>query len=324
MMVDAVVTYPAAASTVVVGGKAVTAAFAGALGGMIVNPATAIDQGIAIVETLFYDFTGPAASVETATTFPLEPGQTLTLPSNMTNNVSVNAISSNHKFSAYIFQPKSTLTPIVGPFPPSGPTSLLKTIPMYLYEQYADDDDLQAFVTSHNSIMQQYVDLFNQIQLPVYTNPLIVGALLDWVAQGLYGMTRPTLFSGSNQDLGPYNTTELNLLAFNESRKVGASNVTVTTDDIFKRIMTWRLYRGDGKTFNVKWLKRRIMRFLNGVNGTDPIIDNTYGVSVTYGANRAVNIILPNVAFANFMKQAIDSAAVELPFQYVFTVTIAP
>ena len=324
-MVDVVTLYPAAASKVAVGGKAVTAVYAGALGGAITNPSTAIDQGIAVVETLFYDLTAPAAAAETATTFPLQPGQTLTLPANMTTNVSVNAASSNHKFSAYIFQPpKSNIpAPVPGTFPPTAPTSLTKAIPAYLYEQYADDDDLQALFASHNSIMQQYADLFNQIALPVYTGPLISGALLDWVAAGLYGIKRPTLFSGRNLDLGPYNTSELNLLAFNETKKVGASNVTVTTDDIFKRIMTWRLYRGDGKTFNVRWLKRRIVRFLNGPNGTDPVIDNTYGVSVAYAANRAVNIILPNVAFATILKQAIDTRAAELPFQYTINVSIA-
>jgi hypothetical protein len=323
-MADAVTIYPAAASKVVVGGQPVIAVFAGALGGAITNPATRDDQGLGAVETLFYDFTGPAAAVETATTFPLQPGQTLTLPSNMTTNVSVNAVSSNHKFSAYIIQPRTGPAVILpGNFPPAGPTSLTETIRMYLYEQYADDDDLQSFVAAHNGLVQQYVALFNQIQLPIYTNPLIEGALLDWVAAGLYGMTRPVLFSGRNNDLGPYNTAELNLLAFNQTRKVGASNVTVTTDDIFKRIMTWRLYRGDGKTFNVKWLKRRIMRFLNGPNGTDPIIDNTYAVSVSFAAHRTLNIVLPNVQFATFLQQAIQSRAVELPFQYTFNVTIA-
>jgi hypothetical protein len=322
-MADPVKLYPAAASKVDIAGKSVIAVFAGAQGGRITNPFTPQDQGLDIVENLFYDFTGPAAAVETSTTFPLEPGQTLTLPANMTTNVSVNAASAGHQFSAYIIQPVAQPTPLPSNFPPAGPTSLTKTIPMYLYEQYRDDDDLKAFVAAHNGLMQQYVDLFNQIQLPIYTNPLIQGALLDWVAAGLYGMTRPVLFSGRNNDLGPYNTAALNVLAFNETRKVGASNVTVTTDDIFKRIMTWRLYRGDGKTFNVTWLKRRIMRFLNGPNGTDPIIDNTYAVGVTFGPNRTINIVLPIHDFSGTLAQAIQSQAVELPFQYSFNVTLS-
>jgi len=41
-------------------------------------------------------------------------------------------------------------------------------------------------------------------------------------------------------------------------------------DDIFKRILTWNLYKGDGNRFSMRWLKRRIARFLFGVNGIDP------------------------------------------------------
>ena len=41
------------------------------------------------------------------------------------------------------------------------------------------------------------------------------------------------------------------------------------TDDVFKRILTWHFYKGDGKNFSVRWLKRRIWRFLQGANGTD-------------------------------------------------------
>jgi hypothetical protein len=325
MAPNPVTVYPAAASKVALAGRAVTAVYAGAQGGFIVNPFMPEDQGLAQVETLFYDFTGPAAAVETATTFPLQPGQSLTLPANMTTNVTVNAVSAGHKFSAYVIQPSTgPAAPFPNAtFPPAGPTSLTNTIPMYLYEQYRDDADLRAFVAAHNGLIQQYIDLFNQIELPVYTNPMIQGALLDWVAAGLYGMTRPVLFSGRNNFLGPYNTATLNTLAFNETKRVGASNVTVTNDDIFKRIMTWRLYRGDGKTFNVKWLKRRIVRFLNGPNGTAPVIDNTYNVSVSFAANRTINVVLPNVEFANFLQQAIQSGAVELPFQYSFNVTVS-
>jgi hypothetical protein len=87
--------------------------------------------------------------------------------------------------------------------------------------------------------------------------------------------------------------------------------------------MTWRLYRGDGKTFNLNWLKRRIVRFLNGPNGTDPVIDNTYAVSAFYATRFQVDIILPAVPNATILKQAIDSGAVELPFQLSYSVTIA-
>jgi hypothetical protein len=314
--------FPAAATEVVTGGQAVTAVFAGAAGGQIMNPASAADQGIDIVESLFYSFTGPAGTVESATTFPLQPGQILDIPAGMTTGVSVNAVSSGHKFSGYILQPPSVVTLLPTIFPPSAPP-FPNTIPAVLYKQYRDDDNLQGYFSSHNGLMQQYVTLFNQIGLPVYTNPLITGALLDLVAIGLYGISRPTLSSNNNQILGPYNTAALNTLAFNQTKVAGNNVVTVTTDDIFKRILTWSLYRGDGKQFNVKWLKRRILRFLNGVNGTDVVIDQTYSVSVSYGANRTINIVLPNVALAPVLQEAIGSQATPLPFQYNYDVSIS-
>jgi hypothetical protein len=176
---------------------------------------------------------------------------------------------------------------------------------------------------SYNSYAQQFVDWFNQINLPIYTSSLIAGTLLDWVADGLYGMLRPTLSSGLNQNLGPYNTALYNQLVWNGYKAIGADNVTVTSDDIFKRIMTWRLYRGDGQTFNPQWLKRRILRFLNGPNGTDPVIDNTYSVSVSYPSRFVIDIILPLTPNSVILQEAIQSGAVELPFQYTFNVSIA-
>ena len=210
-------------------------------------------------------------------------------------------------------------------------------------------------MSAYNTIAQQYVDTFNQINLPIYTGPLIVGTLLDWVAAGLYGFARPSLSSGLNRNLGPFNTWALNTLPFNAYKIVGPSNVTVTTDDIFKRIITWNFYKGDGKVFNIRWLKRRIMRFLYGTNGSAPNIDQTYQVSVTFGVANQINIQLisgvrrvtggaifdrfalnsmpfnavksaftpltplPNAAV---FKEAMDSGALQLPFQYEYIVSI--
>ena len=136
-------------------------------------------------------------------------------------------------------------------------------------------------------------------------------------------MARPALSSGRNRDLGPYNTNMYNTLAYNQKKRVGAQNVTVTTDDLFKRIMTWRLYRGDGKVFNIQWLKRRIARFLTFPNGTSGNIDNTNNIHVTFGSGNQVNILLPAVPNATILKEAIDSGAVELPFQFTYSVTVA-
>src|SRR5579859_3473841 len=98
-------------------------------------------------------------------------------------------------------------------------STLQEVIPSYLYVEYNDDEDLQAFVTAFNAIAQQYVDFFNQINLPIYTSSSISGALLDWVAQGIYGMTRPSLpGAGSTLIYGPFNTYAFNKLAFNQRK----------------------------------------------------------------------------------------------------------
>ena len=175
-----------------------------------------------------------------------------------------------------------------GPFDP--PPLLGKTIPSYVYWEYADDDDIQAWVEAYNTNTQQYVDWFNSINLPIYTGPQISGALLDWVAHGLYGLVRPVLGTGHDSTKGPYNTFGFNDIPFNALVKVSGVTYQSVSDDIFKRIITWHFFKGDGKVFSIKWLKRRVMRFLVGDNGTAPIIDQTYRISVTFGADSEVSI----------------------------------
>ena len=348
--------YPGSNSVVSRGGKSVVALVGGALGGYVVNPAAVADQGILAPEPLFVDPTGPAALQQTATTVPLLPGQGYVLPPGQTTPLWVNAKSSGHKFSAFLVQPPvSEPTPIPTAFPPAGPTGLLNVIPSYLYQEYSDDDDLQAFVATFNSLAQNYVDTFNAINLPVYTGPIIAGALLDWVAQGIYGMARPALSSGKVTTRGPLDTYLFNTLQLNRFELIEPSDVIVTSDDVFKRILTWHLYKGDGKVFNIRWLKRRIMRFLLGTNGSAPNVDDSYQLSVTFGPNDEVSIWLLtgirtittssmlntwmlntiplNVVNSTFMsltplpnaatfKEAADSGALELPFQFSYTVTI--
>jgi len=291
----AVSIYPGVASSVTFAGQPVVAVYAGALGGRITNPYLAIDQGIAIVEPLFIDLVNPAGLSESATTFPLQPGESFFVPSNLTDNISVNAATAGHSFSVIVVQPATPYPPVPpqpSAFPPIGPLSVLGYALSYLYVEYNDDDDLQAFVGSYNSIAQGYLDWFNTINLPIYTSDTISGDLLDWIAQGLYGQTRPALSSGQNAYLGTYNSFLYNQIPYNERLVVGPSNVVATSDDIFKRCMTWNLYQGDGRQFNVLWLKRRIMRWLTGENGTSPNIDNTDQISVTFGVGNQIAIRL--------------------------------
>lgn len=345
--------YPPTFAIVPEGGSPTTALYGPMLGGIVQNPATAVDQGLDIPEVLFIDLVYPAVVQETPTTRAIQPGQTFFVPANFSGVVSVNAASSGHKFMSRLIQPETQFppTPIPSTFPPDGPSGLTETIPSYLYEEYNDDEDLLAFVAAYNIVAQEYTDWFNSLQLPIYT--VQSGTLLDWVAEGIYGIERPSLSSGLSLFLGPFNTYDLNGLEFNGQKIVGPSDITVTSDDIFKRIITWNEFRGDGNLFNARWLKRRIVRFLYGTDGVDPDLPTTYQISVSFGLNGQVNITfingvrritgaaifnefdlngqpfngieskfqsftpLPN---AGIFKEALLSGALQVPFQYTFIV----
>jgi hypothetical protein len=182
-------------------------------------------------------------------------------------------------------------------------TTLQKTIPSYLYTQYADDDDLQAFVASYNQITQTYINTFNQLNLPVYTG--LSGALLDWVGRGVYGYPRPTIPAVAATTIGPINTYGPDFFVpLNTQESTAASNYN-TTDDIYKRLLTWHFYKGDGKVFNISWLKRRIVRFLYGTDGISPVITQTYDIGVTFSAGNNVDIIMPASPQADILIAAV-------------------
>lgn len=349
--------YPATRTVVKVSGTPVISMY-GPLeaGGRIENPVEAASQGIAVAEDLFVSIAGSASLTPDGTTFAIAPGQSFTIPPGTTTNVSVNAATSGHRFSAY---GSSIAVPYAAPtglFPPSGPTTLTKIIPSYLYQEYNDDEDLQAFVDSYNALAQEYATWFAEISLPVYAqNAQIFGDLLDWIGAGLYGYPRPSLPSGSNRNIGPLNTFAPNVLIPNQLLVIGNQNVYVTTDDVYKRCLTWHLWKGDGKVFTVKWLKRRIMRFLTGENGGPGLTADTSIVSVGFSGDNDVTIriapgfvtvtggAVPNMAYPNgaapnvvrtvytpgqyvpfavILKSGIDAGVLELPFQFNYTVEI--
>ena len=223
---------------------------------------------------------------------------------------------------------------------------ITKTIPSYLYDEYSDDVNLQAFVSAYNTMTQQYVDWFVGANLPIYTD--LVGQLLDWVGLGLYGVARPTLQPGVQNWTGEFNTIPFNSgLAYNLLKKPVAK---IVNDDIYKRSITWKYYKGDGQVFNFDWLKKRIIRFLYGVNGVDVQIASLYGISITaagtvitininttqlynsninslglitYGVD-VINtgIIQDVIASANIFKIAAETGVLPLPFQFTYVITI--
>lgn len=207
-------------------------------------------------------------------------------------------------------------------FPPDGPTSLLTVIRSYLYAQYTDDDALQTFVAAQNFLTQKWVDDFNNLNLPVYS--MLSGQLLDWVARGLYGLTRPILSIATRSlgGYGPYNTIEYDALAYNEGVMQGLSPASyrLVNDDEFKRIITWHVYKGDGFQFTTNWLKRRVHRFLTGANGYLALTDNTYDVSIICSGTNVEIRIPESGEIATTLQYAVYDGVLNLPFQYAFDV----
>ena len=220
---------------------------------------------------------------------------------------------------------RGTAQPIVNTanaFPPGGPTSLTKVIPSYLYVQYNDDDNLQGMVKAYNAYAQAYVDWFNQLNLPIYTGANIAGSLLDWVATNLYGLARPVLSQGGRPMVGPLNSWRLNTIPLNGYVAGAAESFTPTTDDVYKRILTYLFFKGDGFQWSINWLKRRIMRFLFGQSGTDYLIDETYPVSIAFTAARRATITLPDGYMSTIFAEAVASNIVPLPFQVTWTIVV--
>ena len=204
---------------------------------------------------------------------------------------------------------------------------MTSVIPAYVYENFWTDPDIQSFFYALNQLQQKFIDTINSLNLPIWTDKNIKGKLLDWVARGIYGMKRPTLSSGFPQLVGPYNTWAYGngVTAYNGDSFTSAGPYQATSDDTFKRILTWHLYKGDGKIFNVRWLKRRVMRFLLGINGVDPGIDTTYpvGVAITSGAVGTITLTGTDAVISPIFQAAVAGGVLNLPFQVGWSVSIA-
>ncbi len=168
---------------------------------------------------------------------------------------------------------------------------LQNVIPSYLYQEYSDDEDLQAFVAAFNELAQSYLDWFNDTPLAVYANPNVTGPLLDWIATGIYGISRPVFSAITTRFTAGLNAFPLNASAVNSSRYFQSGSATVATDDYYKRILTWWLYAGNGgnewggaggRAFNVELLRLRCARFLYCANGGDfrPPVDAESGMPI--------------------------------------------
>lgn len=224
----------------------------------------------------------------------------------------------------------------------------------YLYTQYNDDDNIRAFVTAYNAMAKNIYDWMRSANLPIFVGGYNAGDQLRWIARGIYGVKPPVLVSGRQLVIGAFNTFTFNTVPFNTRKVINQSEQVVVSDDLFKRIMTWNFYKGDGFYFTIPWLKRRIMRFLTGVNGVDVVNDQHWSISVLFsGSGASVSIIKGfrkltdssvyntqmfnsraynqktsvliksnEYEYASLFKQAFDSGLLHMPFYQPVSVTI--
>ena len=327
-----------------------------AMGGFYAYPTFRENVTFGPPEILYVSLLDPANPAN-STTEPILPGQKWNAPDCYCGSVYVRAATAGHRFTAVLIQdePQYPPTPLPGTFPPSGPVTRLTVLLAWLYKQYEDDDDLQAFVLSYNKYAQVYIDWFNSLNLPIY--PSLQGGLLDWVAEGVYGISRPTLYSNVPYADGPFMTVEFLNQPFMALDLINdIENIATTSDDVFKRIITWHFYKGDGKNLTTSWLRRRIIRFMFGSNGGDS--ERPFQtLSIEWTRTNQLTIIIvsnwstcdysgafmsgpfmdaPFMAFhanddmrdvpamAPVFKEGIDTGALESPDQYSTTVEIGP
>jgi len=195
-------------------------------------------------------------------------------------------------------------------------TPLQTIIPSYLYQEYSDDPDLQAFVNSQNMLAQGYLDWFTGTPLGLYVSPNITGSLLDWLAQGVYGISRPILSNQTKYVTSGYNSVPYDTLEYDGLLYESSGLSSIATDDIYKRVLTWILYRGDGQVFTMQWLKNRISRFINGPNGSDlPVLNLPPSITVS-GNTFTISSFAGPVFTA--LNQLINNRSIPVPFQYDF------
>ena len=163
-------------------------------------------------------------------------------------------------------------------------TPLQTIIKAYPYFEYADSDDTTAFFNSLNSLGQQYLDWFNGTPLGVYTDPSISGPLLDWIANNLWGIYRPVISTSSTFVLAGWGSFAWGEEAYGTMNYIQSGTAQIATDDIYKRLLTWILYLGDGKQMSIQWLRRRIARFIYGADGGD----------IDIGLIANINIAIPS------------------------------
>jgi hypothetical protein len=144
----------------------------------------------------------------------------------------------------------------------------------YCYYQYGKYPDVQAIVESYNIDLQAFIDALQGLNFPFYRS--LQGDLLDWCANSVFGLKRPVISTG-NATLGSFAGQVIsNSLVTNGFLK-GESSIGFQklSDDLFKKVIAWHVFKRDGIDFNIAWLKKRIARFI-----AEDFFDDNYNSSL--------------------------------------------
>ena len=227
---------------------------------------------------------------------------------------------------------------------------LPSVVPAYVYVQYNDDPYVTAFFTAYNELAQGYLNWFNQTPLAVWTSPSVSGSLLNWIGSNLYNTPRPVISSESSSSSGAMATDPMATQAMASFILNTSGTAQSASDDLYKRVLTWVLYRGDGKQATIEWLRRRIARFLYGTNGSDIDVGLITNVSVsdqgtetvgaygtyaygtqaygtitqeTYTSGGILFITIPNLTVSQAFIAMFRGGFLPAPFQMTYNFTIA-
>ena len=209
---------------------------------------------------------------------------------------------------------------IAAPTPP-----IANILPSYCYQQFSDDENVVAFFSAVNQLSQGYLSWMNQTPLALYTSPNISGQLLDWIGQGIYGITRPVISTlSTTYTPAALNAVPLDTIAIDGSSFSSSGSAFPANDDFYKRVITWQTYIGDGRVFNAMVLRKRIARFLYGANGTDITVSQAQAVSVASTGATTYTVIVPSAAnpASTYFQELFNTGSLGFPFMQTATVEI--
>ncbi|WP_196424728.1 hypothetical protein [Commensalibacter melissae] len=186
---------------------------------------------------------------------------------------------------------------------------------MYLYLQWKEDDNLDAFVKVHNETTDKYLDEIRKLNIPNYKTKN--GKFLDYVAKNLYGISRKPLLNAQTIVEMGINIDDPNTISPNDAKILSNSFRHEITDIEFRKIIEWNVYREDGFHFTIPWLKRRLSRFLSYSSG-----DMDMNSISIVAENRKITIRLLNdlqkSPYRELLKGVLLNKTINLPFMFEF------